>query len=441
MAAASHTALSGPATGSLAARPAKLLLALLYALTLVGFPLASTLPIVLGVGSQAVTVPFRLLVVALTAGALYFCLLRRARLVAGATVLLSLALWLMLLGRVFLDTVFDPLPGEPGMPVSQYLLLSIGAGFLPALAFLEVPTTATLDVARRVTEVLGAIALAALLYLGLRGAFEGRIFSRLSTEILNPISVGHLGASVFLVTLAGLATSRGLAKLLRMLLIVLSLVVVVASVSRGPIVAALLLAIVHVLLGQLRRGLSMGGLLLRIGTIAGAVVLFAAAIVFIESTTNAQITSRFYGGFGDASSQERMLLFRGAWQQFSEQPLTGHAYVELGLMTYPHNLLLETMMATGVIGLAVLLLVLLGATLAGGRVLLADARTAWPALLLLQYLIALMFSGSILLDGRFWAMLFAVLAIDAGLRAARPARVAERAGEPVQPRVLESHAT
>jgi len=399
------------------------------------------LPTVLGVGSQVVTVPFRLLVVALTAGALYFCLLRRASLTAGATVLLSLALWLMLLGRVFLDTVFDPLPGEPGMPVSQYLLLSIGAGFLPALAFLEIPTTATLDVARRVTEVLGAVALAALLYLGLRGAFEGRIFSRLSTEILNPISVGHLGTSVFLVTLAGLATSRGLAKLLRMLLIVLSLVVVVASVSRGPIVAALLLAIVHVLLGQVRRGLSLGGLLLRIGMIAGAVVLFAAAIVFIESTTNAQITSRFYGGFGDASSQERMLLFRGAWQQFSEQPLLGHAYVELGLMTYPHNLVLETMMATGVVGLAVLLLVLLGAMLASGRVLLADARTAWPALLLLQYLIALMFSGSILLDGRFWAMLFAVLAIDAGLRAAQPARVAAPAGEPVQPRVLESRAT
>ena len=35
-----------------------------------------------------------------------------------------------------------------------------------------------------------------------------------------------------------------------------------------------------------------------------------------------------------------------------------------------------------------------------------------------------MFSGSILLDGRFWALLFAVVAIDAGLRAsgAAPAR-------------------
>jgi len=428
MAVASPATLSPPTADSLATRPALLLLALLYALTLVGFPLASTLPIVLGVDSQVVTVPFRLLMIVLTAGVLYFCLLRRALLAGGATVLISLALWLLLLGRLFLDTIFDALPGEPGMPVAQYILLSIGAGFLPALAFLQIPTAATLDVARRITEVLGAVALVALLYLGLRGAFEGRIFSRLSTYILNPISVGHLGASVFLVTLAGLATSRGVAKVLRVLLILISLVVVVASVSRGPIVAALLLALLHVLLGQLRRGLSITGLLARVGLIAGAVALFAAAIVFIESSTNAQITSRFYGGFGDASSQERMLLFRGAWQQFSEQPWLGHSYVELGLMTYPHNLVLETMMATGVLGLALLLLVMLGATVAGVRVLLADARVAWPALLLLQYLIALMFSGSILLDGRFWAMLFAVVAIDTGLRASSARQPTANAG-------------
>lgn len=400
-------------------RPARLLLALLYALTLVGFPLASSLPTVLGVGSQEVTVPFRLLAIALTAGALYLCLLRRSRLAGGAAVLLSLVLWLMLLARVFADTVFNPLPGEPGMPVMQYVMLSIGACLLPALAFLEIPTTTTLDAARRLIEVLGAVALVALLYLGLRGVFEGRIFSRLSTEILNPISVGHLGASVFIVALVGLGASRGLVKGLRFGLIVLSLIVVAASASRGPIVAALLLALVHVLAGQVRRGLSLVGLLYRTVMIVATVALLATAVMFVESVTNAQITSRFYGGFGDASGQERMLLFRGAWQLFSEQPWFGQAYVELAHMTYPHNLLLETLMATGVVGFTVLLLVLSGTALAGARVLRSDVRLTWPALLLLQYLIALMFSGSLLLEGRMWAMLFAVLAIDAGLRRER----------------------
>ena len=59
------------------------------------------------------------------------------------------------MARMFIDTVIDPLPGELGMPVAQLLLLSLGACFLPALVFLETPSDATLDLARRAIEVVG----------------------------------------------------------------------------------------------------------------------------------------------------------------------------------------------------------------------------------------------------------------------------------------------
>jgi len=52
-------------------------------------------------------------------------------------------------------------------------------------------------------------------------------------------------------------------------------------------------------------------------------------------------------------------------------------------------------------------------------VLAEPPQVAWPALLVVQYLVLLLFSGSILLESRLWAMLFAVFAIDAGLRAGR----------------------
>jgi O-antigen ligase len=412
------TVTSAPGT-LLDARPAAILLALLYALTLVGFPLVSTLPTLLGVGSQVVSVPFRMLVLGLAGAIGYLWLLNRTRLCGGAAVYLALLFWLLLLGRVFMDTVFDPLPGEPGMPVSQYLQLSIGACFLPALAFLQIPTVATLDLARRLTEVLGAIAMVALLYLGLRGFFDGSIFRRLSTEVLNPISVGHLGVTVFVATLAGLSTSTGIMRVLRYALVALSLVVVVASVSRGPILAAMVVALLYVFAGQLRNGLSLAALFARIALIVGAIGIFAFAIYYLESNANVQVIARFAEVFADASSQERLLLFSGAWQQFAEQPVLGQAYVELRLMTYPHNLVIETLMATGVVGLTLLLLILLGGTIAGARVLAEPPQVAWPALLVVQYLVLLLFSGSILLESRLWAMLFAVFAIDAGLRAGR----------------------
>jgi O-antigen ligase len=410
-------AMTADSTAQWGGGPASVPLALLFALTLVGFQFASTLPELFGVDSQVVSVPFRLLVLGLTGLVMFGWLVRGTRLCGGVTVYLTLALWVLLIGRMLYDTVIDPLAGEPGMKVSRYLQLSLFAGFVPALAFLELPSRATLERARRYTELLGATALAMLIYLGLQGFFEGQIFRRLSTEVLNPISVGHLGVTVFVVALAGLHGSRGIARVLRQLLIAASLFAVVASVSRGPILAALVLALVHVFAGQMRRGLSLAGLIGRLALIAGGIALFVLLILYLEDNAKVQVAARFAGTFADASARERFLLFGGAWQQFASSPFLGDAYVELRLMTYPHNLLLETLMATGIVGFALLLLVLLGAALAGARAVAAGPALEWPVLLLMQFTIALMFSGSILLEGRFWALLFAVLAIDAARRA------------------------
>lgn len=392
-------------------------LAVLFALTLVGFQFASTLPELFGVDSQVVSVPFRLLVLGLTGLIMFGWVVRGTRLCGGVAVYLTLALWALLIGRMLYDTVINPLAGEPGMKVSRYLQLSLFACFVPALAFLELPSRATLERARRYTELLGAAALGMLIYLGLQGFFEGQIFRRLSTEVLNPILVGHLGVTVFVVALAGLPGSRGIVRTLRQLLIVTSLFAVVASVSRGPILAALVLALVHVFAGQMRRGLSIMGLIGRLALIAGGIALFVLLILYLEENAKVQVAARFAGTFGDASASERILLFSGAWHQFASSPLLGDAYIELRLMTYPHNLLLETLMATGVVGFALLLLVLFGAALAGARAVAASPALEWPVLLLGQFTIALMFSGSILLEGRFWALVLAVLAIDAARRA------------------------
>ena len=169
-----------------------LMLAALYALTVVGFPLVSTVPTLVGVDSQVATVPFRIIIVALSVGILYGWWVRGTRVLFNAAVLATLTLWALLVARMFVDTMVDPLPGDLGIPVSQFLLLSLGACYLPALAGLEYPDARTLDLARVWIEVLGAIAMLAILYVGLRGVFQGSVLYRLATPVLNPISVGHL---------------------------------------------------------------------------------------------------------------------------------------------------------------------------------------------------------------------------------------------------------
>ena len=151
----------------------------------------------------------------------------RALLAGGATVL-PVAGTVAAAARVgcFYDTVFDPLPGEPGMPVAQYIAaqhwrrLPAGAG-VPAGPDRGHARRGASDTPRCWAPSRSSRCCTSACV----GSFEGRSSVACPPTVLNPISVGHLGATVFVVTLAGLRDlARRVAKVLRVLLIVVSLV-------------------------------------------------------------------------------------------------------------------------------------------------------------------------------------------------------------------------
>lgn len=404
---------------------ASLMLALIYVLTVVGFPLAAVLPSLVGVGSQVATVPYRVLVLGLSLGILFGWWVRGTRVCFNSAVLATLTLWALLLARMVFDTVIDPLPGQLNIPVSQFLLLSVGACFLPALAFLEFPSDRTLDLAQRWIEVLGAIAMLGILYVGLRGVFQGQVLYRLMTPVLNPISVGHVGVSVLIVTLCGMADSGRVARLLRTLLIVLCVIVIVGSVSRGPIAAALVavLLVALRLRGQ-KRAIGLPGMLLRIALIVAGAVAVVYAVNVLEEGGYIDVVDRLTETLQDVASQERAAMIAGAWRQFNENPLFGSAFVELRFMMNPHNILLESLMALGIAGLALLLLSMAASLVATAQVLRAGSRHAWVGLIYLQYVINAMLSGSLFTDNTFWAFGLGVIALAEMLRRQQAATAA-----------------
>jgi O-antigen ligase len=413
------------ASGSAAAQGpgASLALAAMYALTIVGFPLISTLPVLLGLDSQLATVPYRAAIVALALGVFFGWWLRGKSILFTWPVRLTLLLWMLLIVRMLIDTVIDPLPGELPMPLASLLMLSLGACFLPALVFLETPSQATLDHARRAIEVLGMVALLLILYLGLRGVFAGSILRRLATSVLNPISVGHLGVSVFIVALCGLAGSAARAKVVRWLVIVTSVLVVVASGSRGPILAALLVALVYSFARRRRGGIALRVLLLRLGLLAAGVAGVVWLVGYLEEGGYISLIGRLADTLQDEAAYDRIAMMYGAWAQFTEQPLLGSHFVELRFYTYPHNIVLESLMATGIVGAGLLLANLAAAMLAALRVISASPSLAWIGLIYLQYVVNGMVSGSLYFDTTFWAFGFACMAVAQGLgRPAPPSR-------------------
>src|SRR5262245_42215471 len=82
----------------------------------------------------------------------------------------------------------------------EYMVLMVGTSLLPALAFLERPTPATLNRTQSLIKIIGNIALVLIAAIELHATLSAET-DRLSTETLNPISLKHLALSVLIVSM------------------------------------------------------------------------------------------------------------------------------------------------------------------------------------------------------------------------------------------------
>ncbi len=386
-------------------------LAALYVLLLVGFPVVAMVAMLLHLDSQQVTVPFRVLMAVVSLGALVSWHTRRARICFTFPVIASLLLWLCLIARLVHGTLIDPLPGNLGSPVSQVVLLSLGACFLPALAFLEAPSAATLALARRWTLLFGLFAMLAVLYVGLTGSANAAIFRRLGTTAFNPISVGHLGVSMLILALSGPPNSGAAVKVGRGLLGLLSSVVVVASVSRGPIAAALLVLLLVAFRRRQTGALSTMRLLLRVLLLSVLIGAITLGVMYLQENEYVDVAARFFDALQDVSAQERTQMIVSAWRGFLDHPWLGSSFVEVHSVTYPHNIIVESLMATGIVGFALLCVNASSGLRAAWGLARRATPYSWVGLVFIQYVLNGLSSGSLFLDASYWSFGFAAQAL------------------------------
>jgi len=104
------------------------------------------------------------------------------------------------------------------------------------------------------------------------------------------------------------------------------------------------------------------------------------------------------------SSEARVGYARRAFDQFLQDPIWGHAVVEEVSGTYPHNIVVETLMATGLTGGILLLLIYLRAVRCSFQ-LLSGGTYAWLAVIFGQTSAYVMFSGGLFTIFEFWCVL------------------------------------
>lgn len=387
-------------------------IALLYGLVIAGYPLISILPLLLKTESQPISVSFRAFVLALSIAIIIF-VIGKKRSYKGIFWLPLLVFWSFYIFRLVSDTILFPI--NLGFEVSTYYSFIFGVSLIPMLAFFMVSTDEqTLKRAFNMTVVVVTVASIIALYFNFTVALVENLkmlnVGRMYSETLNPISLGHLGVSSVLLSSFFLLlnkTASWLHKGFFISLLLLGLFTTGLAASRGPAMA-LIVGIIILIFSEFQLKTSLR--ILSFSTIFFTTIYVGA--YYIEETFGFLIISRVQTTIDEGGDLNRFQLFTDAWNQFLDNPLLGSALEELNSQYYPHNVVIESFMATGFIGGTAFCLLIVMSLIATFRLMRTQVNNKWIALLYVQYLTGALFSGALWASNTMWCLMVAVVSLS-----------------------------
>jgi hypothetical protein len=389
--------------------------------SIAGYAAIAPIPALFDAPSRYASVPLRVIVVTAAGFIIVRHLLSRSSLPSGWFWFPFFGFWLLFSARVLVDDILNP--AALRLTSSEYLMMGIGMCALPALAVALRASAITFDRALGWLWAIGSFALGANLWLLAREVASDGVavlfMSRQFTETLNPISFGALGASLVLSSVWSYVNQRtgsGVFRFTRGLALLLGFMAVVASASRGPLFALIVVAPL-IVMGRQRFGRRMHRLLRILFLVGVAGFLLMGGMLFVDIESVALFKRLDSGMFEDSA---RMRLYADALWMIRRDVFFGAGVEPLGW--YPHNLILESFLLNGLTSGILFLWMLLYVCAKAIHAVLVGASNSWVPLLFLQYAVGTMFSFSVYSSVQFWVLMASVVAMSRA-RNALPASV------------------
>lgn len=379
---------------------------LVLALGMSGYELLAGLTHFAGVVSTPYSISFRALI-ALASAWLLMSNASRLRSQSSWLVVGFVVFWLLYSLRILYDSIYP----HYDMMYSWWYYASwvVGSCFLPMMAMvLWSPTP--IESRQAAKWLLGLLLVAGLLalLLGTATPEEGRrsandFYGRFHLSALNPISMGHLGASIFLLTfwhtLQGVGAKQvWVWRLFAVLAICLGGVLLIASNSKGPLLSVVVCLAFMVVLahGAARRFV--------LWTLVALASLFVPLAYIAENSFGVPIYNRMVEAslITGGSTPERLQRLAAGLGDFISSPLLGSRIEESQFGGYPHNIILEALMATGVFGGALLFVLLATLFVKAAYVYRAMPAYGWVCVLFVQHLVAAQVSGAVYSVNYLW---------------------------------------
>lgn len=228
---------------------------------------------------------------------------------------------------------------------------------------------------------------------------------------VSSISFGHFGATALILSVYALnyKNTTFLSKLALLAIIFISLFFVLRAGSRGPLLALVIVFIFFYFARIKRLFESLVAVLIALFILNLSTNLIIEGIGTISPLLEARLMATFEeSGFG---SRDR--YYAAAIDLFLKSPVWGSQYLinfsDGSAPDYAHNILLDSLMATGILGTILLLYFLYIGLMKSNYLLKKGHPDGWLALLLVQQISFNMTSGAFYLNPTLSALLVVIL--------------------------------
>lgn len=331
-----------------------------------GFQILIFIPVNLKLPLLPFIISFRAIYLALSLFIIFVSLSKQKDIRLNLVSILLLGFWVLYAIRVVVDIGFKDL-NEYAIPSqSKFYFYSyiFGSGLIPALAILI--SAKFIDFKRDFWLIILFSFLQTLVFIiVLSSSFDSITEEMLKyrTEIvsnkgkggtyLNPITMGRFGAvsiiSFFCIFLL-FKNSQLLLKYIGGFLFVSGMFFITLGGSRGPLISAVF-GLMIILFYYFGKNKIHPKLFLKwFFGILSLVIIIGYKIAPNIDYKDYAILYRIIDNTSKKKKEERNLAWESAWAQFKSAPITGDQMFDKYSRQYPHNVILESFMATGLIG-------------------------------------------------------------------------------------------